>query len=238
MRIDKLLADSGFGTRSAVKKILKSGQVTVNDIVITHADYKVSPDSDRIVCLNQTIKYQQYEYFLLNKPAGYVCARKDNVYPTVMELLPETMCSGLFPVGRLDADTEGLLLITNDGGLAHRLLSPKRHVDKVYDADIDGIVCADDVNAFAAGLDIGDEKPTLPAFLSVRSVDNTTYTSKITVTLHEGRFHQVKRMFHAVGKEVTHLKRTAMGSLSLDESLAVGTCRRLTQAEIDALKHI
>lgn len=235
MRIDKLLSETGAGTRSEIKKILKAGSVKVNGRIIKNGDYKVTPETDEIVCQGKSVRYKAFEYFLLNKPTGYVSATKDNVYPTVMELIPDAIRSDLFPVGRLDVDTEGLLLITNDGQLSHRLLSPKKHVDKVYYAEIDGIVTDEDVAAFAAGLDIGEASPTLPAKLRILSTDIPRGSSKIQVTLHEGKFHQVKRMFQAVDKEVTFLKRIAMGSLRLDDSLAPGQCRELTQAEVQSL---
>lgn len=238
MRLDKLLADAGFGTRTEIKKAIRAGVVSVNDIVIKKADLHVEPETDRIDYQGKPVFYKAFEYYLLNKPAGYVSATKDNVYPTVMELLPKTARADLAPVGRLDVDTEGLLLITNDGQLAHRLLSPKRHVDKVYYADIDGIVTEEDIIAFSHGIDIGEDKPALPAKLTILSTDQTTNTSRIEVTLHEGRFHQVKRMFHTVGKEVTYLQRISMGSLSLDDTLHTGACRELTAQEVTDLKYI
>lgn len=235
MRIDKLLADAGIGSRSEIKKILKAGLVKVNNQIVKNADHKVTPDSDNITCRGEIVRYRQNEYFMLNKPAGYVSATRDNVYPTVMELLPDAVPKDLFPVGRLDADTEGLLLITNDGQLSHNLLSPKKHVDKVYYAKIQGIVSAEDIAAFSSGLDIGEAALTLPAKLNILSIDPLTCSSEITVALHEGKFHQVKRMFHAVGKEVTYLKRTAMGPLALDDTLAPGQCRELTAEEVQTL---
>ena len=185
--------------------------------------------------------YARYEYFMLNKPSGVVSATEDKKEKTVLDLLRSDKSSDagtgmrredLFPVGRLDKDTEGLLLITNDGDLAHRLLSPKKHVDKVYYADIRGKVDEEDVRMFAQGLDIGDEKATLPAELKILSSGET---SRIEVTLREGRYHQVKRMFRAVGKEVIYLKRLSMGSLALDEALAPGEFRRLTDEEVDKI---
>lgn len=237
MRLDKLLADAGYGTRTEIKRALKAGVVSINDVVVKKADLQVTPETDRIYYQGKPVVYKAFEYYLLNKPAGYVSATKDNIYPTVMELLPDTAREDLSPVGRLDVDTEGLLLITNDGQLSHRLLSPKRHVDKVYCADIDGIVTEDDVITFSHGIDIGEDKPTLPSKLTILSTDYNTNTSRIEVTLHEGKFHQVKRMFHAVGKKVTYLQRISMGSLSLDHTLPVGACRELTPQEITDLKN-
>ena len=170
---------------------------------------------------------------MLNKPAGCVSARTDETSQTVLELLPEKKRRDLFPVGRLDKDTEGLLLITNDGQLAHRLLSPKRHVDKCYEADIQGCVTKEHVNMFLSGLDIGEEKKTLPAILEILKQGDV---SKVRVTIQEGKFHQVKRMFHAIGYEVLYLKRISMGSLKLDESLKPGEYRLLTEQELAKLK--
>ncbi len=234
MRLDKLLAELNYGTRTEVKKDLKAGIVRVNDVVITKGDFQVNPDADVITYQGTPVVYCAYEYFMLNKPQGYVSATKDNVYPTVMELVPDAIRSDLAPVGRLDVDTEGLLLITNDGQLSHKLLSPKLHVDKTYYAEIDGIVTTEDITAFLNGLDIGEDKLTLPAKLEILETD--TSTSKIHVTLHEGKFHQVKRMFQAVGKSVTYLKRISMGSLTLDKHLALGEARPLTKEELQALK--
>ena len=170
---------------------------------------------------------------MLHKPAGYISATEDKKLDTVLELLPENARSDLFPVGRLDRDTEGLLLLTNDGKLAHYLLSPKRHVDKTYYARIAGQVEPEHVQAFFEGLDIGDEKKTLPADLHILQ---SGPESEIEVTIREGRYHQVKRMFEAIGCEVTYLKRLSMGSLKLDESLKCGACRPLTETEIRNLK--
>ena len=185
--------------------------------------------------------YARYEYFMLNKPSGVVSATEDKKEKTVLDLLRSGKSSDkgtgmlredLFPVGRLDKDTEGLLLITNDGELAHRLLSPKKHVDKVYYAEIRGRVGDEDVRLFGLGLDIGDEKATLPAELKIIDPGEI---SLIQVTVREGRYHQVKRMFRAVGKEVIYLKRLSMGSLVLDEALAPGEFRRLTEEEVERL---
>lgn len=236
MRIDKLLGELGYGTRTELKKALKTGAVRVNDQVIRDGGFHVAPEDDRIEYRGTPVVYRPYEYFVLHKPQGYVCARKDNVYPTVMELITTATRNDLSPVGRLDQDTEGLLLITNDGQLAHKLLSPKKHVDKTYLARLYGIVNEDDIRAFAKGLDIGDEKLTLPADLEIRAVDTAANTSEAVVTIREGRYHQVKRMFQAVGKEVTYLKRLTFGSLTLDSSLGLGEYRELTAEEVKQLK--
>lgn len=241
IRLDKFLAEMGYGTRSQVKKELAKGNVTVNGQIIRKPETKVDTVRDRVCWKDEPALYAKYEYFMLNKPAGVVSATEDKREKTVLDLLclddstkgvPAVRRRDLFPVGRLDKDTEGLLLITNDGELAHRLLSPKKHVDKVYYARIRGRVTDEDREAFARGLDIGDDKPALPAGLEIIASGEN---SEIRVTLREGRFHQVKRMFRAVGKEVTYLKRLSMGSLVLDEDLAPGEYRRLTEEEVKQL---
>lgn len=232
MRLDKYLCDAGFGTRSEVKKLLRSGAVTVDGEKNTKPETKIT-ESHVIAVAGEEIRLSPVEYWMLYKPAGYISATEDRKLPTVLELLPESARSDLFPVGRLDRDTEGLLLLTNDGKLAHFLLSPKRHVDKTYYARIDGQVTPAHIEQFQEGLDIGDEKKTLPAKLEILT---SGPDSEIKVTLREGRYHQVKRMFEAIGCEVTYLKRLSMGSLLLDEGLRVGGCRLLTQEELLRLK--
>lgn len=233
VRLDKYLADAGIGTRSEVKIKLKKGLVTVNGTPATKPEIKINPDADTVAYNGSVINYSTYEYYLLHKPAGYVTAVKDNLYPTVMELVKDSTAKNLAPVGRLDKDTEGLLLITNDGALSHNLLSPKKHVDKTYYAKIDSPVDDSDVSAFSEGVDIGDEKPTLPAKLEILS--SSDECSEILLTIHEGRFHQVKRMFHARGKEVTYLKRISMGPLTLGD-MPKGSCRKLSDEELNTLR--
>ena len=179
------------------------------------------------------IQYASYEYFMLNKPKGCVSATEDHRYPTVLDYITDHLRGDLFPVGRLDLDTEGLLLITNDGALAHELLSPSKHIPKTYEAVIDGIVTEEDVKAFAQGIDIGEKKPTKPAELVILK---SNVISQIQVTIYEGKFHQIKRMFEAVGKQVLELKRLSMGALKLDESLQPGEYRALTDDEITYLR--
>ena len=232
MRLDKYLCEAGLGTRSQVKKLLKSGTVTVNGEPALRPEQKVE-EQDKVAVAGREISAPGLEYWMLYKPAGCVSATEDRRFPTVVDLLPESAGKDLFPVGRLDRDTEGLLLLTNDGKLAHFLLSPRRHVDKVYYAKIQGTVTADHILAFQEGLDIGDEKKTLPADLEILKSGED---SEILVTLREGRFHQVKRMFEAVGCQVLYLKRLSMGSLKLDEALQAGECRMLTGEELEALK--
>lgn len=233
MRLDKFLASTGAGTRSEVKMLIRRGQVTVNDEICKKADIKVDADADRVCVNGRRLQYTKYEYYLLHKPAGCVSATNDNVHRTVMDYIHSDRIKELFPVGRLDIDTEGLLLITNDGELAHQLLVPSKHVEKTYFARIDGEVTEEDAEKFSVGVDIGEDKPTRPAKLQILK---SGAQSEVELTICEGKFHQVKRMFHAVGKEVTYLKRISMGSLTLDPSLSKGEFRPLTKGEIDELK--
>ena len=233
MRLDKYLCETGFGTRSQVKDLLKKGQVMVNGEVVKKPELKINETTDQILCQGKKVSYQKNIYLMLHKPAGVVSATEDNREKTVLDLVsPEDRKNSLFPVGRLDKDTEGLLLLTDDGELAHRLLSPKKHVDKTYYAKIDGQVTEEHVKQFREGLDIGDEKKTLPAVLTILL---SGPVSEIEVTIHEGRFHQIKRMFEAVGCKVTYLKRLSMGSLVLDETLPPEEYRPLTEAELEGL---
>lgn len=232
LRLDRYLAEMGMGTRSEVKKAIAKGLVRVNDTIIKKTEFKVDTEIDTVFFQDQPVSYIKYEYYMLNKPAGVISASEDRRESTVVDLITERKRNDLFPVGRLDRDTEGLLLITNDGALSHRLLSPKKHVDKTYYAKIDGKVTIEDVKQFAEGVDIGDEKLTMPAELIILE---SGIESKIELTIHEGRFHQVKRMFHAVGKEVVYLKRLRMGSLVLDQRLKSGEYRKLTKEEMEQL---
>ncbi|MBP1754458.1 MAG: ribosomal small subunit pseudouridine synthase [Firmicutes bacterium] len=232
LRLDKYLADMGIGTRSEIKEWIRKGRVKVNNEIINKPEQKVTTDKDKISFDDAEVGYVEYQYIMLNKPTGVVSATNDNVSNTVLDLIADKKCKDLFPVGRLDKDTEGLLLITNDGELAHQLLSPKKHVDKVYFARVRGIVTEEDRESFLLGVDINDEKLTLPAKLKILHSDEI---SEIELTLHEGRFHQVKRMFEAIGKEVIYLKRLSMGNLQLDESLAPGEYRELTDQELASL---
>ena len=205
----------------------------VNGEVVKKPELKINETTDQILCQGKKASYQKNIYLMLHKPAGVVSATEDNREKTVLDLVrPEDRKNGLFPVGRLDKDTEGLLLLTDDGELAHRQLSPKKHVDKTYYAKIDGQVTEEHVKQFREGLDIGDEKKTLPAVLTILL---SGPVSEIEVTIHEGRFHQIKRMFEAVGCKVTYLKRLSMGSLVLDETLPPEEYRPLTEAELEGL---
>ncbi|MCD7765492.1 MAG: rRNA pseudouridine synthase [Lachnospiraceae bacterium] len=233
IRLDKFLADVGIGTRSEVKTIIKRKAVTVNGVSDVKPETKVNPDTDEVAVDGRAVILRGKVTYLLHKPAGYVCAVKDNFFPTVMELVPQG--KDLFPVGRLDKDTEGLLLITNDGMMAHRMLSPRSHVDKTYLAVLDRPAEDANVSLFAEGVDIGDETPTLPARLVICDADAPElaylpeeYRTKlcpgqvVLLTIHEGRYHQVKRMFHAVGREVVYLKRLSFGTVKLPLSLKRG----------------
>lgn len=232
MRLDKFLSEMGVGTRSEVKAYLKKGQVTLNGEIVKKPEVKIDENNDKVCYLGQVLSYEAVQYFLLNKPAGCVTATRDHLSDTVMSFLPENRRDDLFPVGRLDKDTEGLLLITNDGQLAHELLSPRKHVDKTYFAVIDGEVREEHKQLFQDGLNIGDEDLTLPAKLDILKSGET---SEIELTIHEGRFHQVKRMFEAIGTKVTYLKRISMGPLTLG-NLQPGEVRVLTDEELDALR--
>lgn len=233
IRLDKYLADMGIGTRTEVKKFIRSGRIQIDGRTERKPEAKVNTSSQQITFDNTLVVYQEYEYYMLNKPAGVVSATTDKKEKTVLDLLTVQKRKDLFPVGRLDKDTEGLLLITNDGALAHRLLAPGKHVDKVYFARVEGEVTEADVHAFSQGLDIGDPELTLPAKLEIQSSGTTV--SEILLTIQEGRFHQVKRMFEAVGKKVIYLNRLSMGTLCLDETLPKGAFRALTEQEIKEL---
>ncbi len=270
IRLDKFLADTGYGTRSKTKQLVRSGAVLINGEKAPSSDVKINPESDIVTVNGKTAAYEEFEYYMLNKPAGVISASTDRVEKTVVDLITEKKRRDLFPVGRLDRDTEGLLIITNDGMLANRLLAPGKHVDKVYKVIVTGRLDEEDVEAFKEGLDIGDEKLTKPAVLSIikiaeestndeTTIDETTIdetiadetiaeettvdetmaedimteeiTTEAEVTITEGRFHQVKRMFEARGHKVIYLKRLSMGRLKLDESLPTGEYRKLTEEE-------
>ena len=233
MRLDKFLADAGIGTRTEVKSLIKKGKVLVNGEIIKKPEMKIDEKKDEIICEGENLSYQEHYYYMLNKPAGVVSATEDNRCETVLDILDAPVKKNLFPVGRLDKDTEGLLLITDDGELAHQLLSPRKHIGKVYYAKIDGCVTKEDVQRFKEGLSLGDFE-ALPAELTILKQG---VTSEIELLIYEGKFHQVKRMFEAVGKKVTYLKRLSVGSLKLDETLLPGESRLLTEEEINALKN-
>ena len=235
VRLDKYLADMGIGTRSEVKEYVRKGRVKVDGNLVKQSDLKLDALNSEVCFDNIRLEYESFDYFMLNKPAGVVSATTDNHCTTVVELIESSKKKNLFPVGRLDKDTEGLLLITDDGELAHRLLSPKKHVPKTYYARIKGRVTGEDIAIFHKGIKLEEEFTTLPASLEVLQ---TGEVSEIEVTIYEGKFHQIKRMFEAVGKEVLYLKRLSMGELKLDETLEPGKYRKLTQMELNKLKGI
>ncbi len=224
-RLDKILANMGIGTRKEVKKLTRSGAVKVNGEVVKNSDIKIDENNDEITVFDSPVVYKKYVYLMLNKPDGYVSATYDNMYPTVIDLVPpEYENYELFPVGRLDIDTEGLLLLTNDGQLAHKLLSPKNHIPKLYYAETRRPVTEDDVRLLEQPMDLGDFI-TMPA--SVQICQKGAY-----ITINEGKFHQVKRMFEKTDNEVLYLKRLKMGDLCLDEALQTGQVRELTEDEM------
>ena len=235
IRLDKYLADMQVGTRSEVKELIRKKRVTVNDNIVTKPESKINTDGDSVNVDGNAVGYHEYEYFMLNKPAGVVSATDDNTCTTVIDLIKTNNRKDLFPVGRLDKDTEGLLIITNDGAMAHDLLSPKKHVDKEYYLRVEGCLTAEDCAACAEGLRL-EELTALPAILKVLSYNSDKDYSEIYVTIHEGKFHQVKRMFTAIGSEVLFLKRITFGALPLDESLKTGEYRALTKEEISILQ--
>lgn len=237
IRLDKYLAEVSVGTRNEVKKIIKSGQVTVNGITVLKPETKINEEADKVCVCGKDIYYKKYVYYMLNKPAGYVSATKDNKYKTVTELIKENKKSGIFPVGRLDIDTEGLLIITNDGALSHMLMSPRKHVDKKYFLVAEGSVTDSDIKQLEEGIDIGDDKITLPAEVSdiKHYTDNKGVWTSMCLTIHEGRYHQVKRMLEVVGKPVKYLKRISIGTLKLDEKLSPGEYRQLSEEEVELL---
>lgn len=230
MRLDKLLAKTGFGSRKNVKQLIKEKRVTINDAIVRDPSQHVNLDAEKVLVDGAPVNYQEFYYLMLNKAPGYISATEDRVEKTVIDLLPQHyQALKLFPVGRLDKDTEGLLLLTNDGELGHILTSPRQEIIKVYYAKIIGKVTEEDAEAFAKGVTLKDGYVTKPAQLKIKSADEI---SEIEVTITEGKFHQVKRMFEAVGKEVQYLQRIKMGEIELDRTLAIGDFRELKEAEL------
>lgn len=230
IRLDKFLAQMNIGTRSEVKTAIKKGKVTINGDICKNADIKINEALDVICFENKEIAYEKFVYYMLNKPAGVVSATKDNVDKTVLDLMMDVPNRDLFPVGRLDKDTEGLLLLTNDGELAHNLLSPKKHISKTYCVLTKEDITDEQLEQLEKGVDIGEATMTLPAKAQ-------KYGEKeLFLTIYEGKFHQVKRMLKAVGNEVVYLERRKMGQLSLDENLPRGKYRKLTAEEVRLLK--
>ncbi|WP_163539197.1 pseudouridine synthase [Gracilibacillus sp. YIM 98692] len=234
MRLDKLLANMGVGSRKDVKNLIKKKKIQVNGSIAKKPNQMIDPEQDEVICNGEQIRYQKYIYLMLHKPKGYISATHDDSQQTVLDLIdPSDKVLEPFPVGRLDKDTEGLLLLTNNGQLAHQLLSPKKHVEKAYIAHVDHSVSSKDIELFEIGIDIGEKEITRPAKLEIL---DETEANKVKVTISEGKFHQIKRMFHALNNEVTYLKRISMGSLSLDKSIQLGDYRHLTEDEIEKLK--
>ena len=229
VRVDKIMSELGFGSRSEIKKYAKAGKIRINDKVIKKADEKIDSERDKLYFDGRQVVVEEFETYVLYKPAGYVCATKDNVHKTVMELIDSDR-KNIVPVGRLDLDTEGHLILTNDGALNHRLVSPASHVDKVYYAKFEGTLADDAIECTAKGLDIGEGEVSKPAKLEILSSD------EVKLTIHEGKFHQVKRMIKALGGEVTYLKRIVFGGLNLDDlNLKKGESRKLSKEEMEKL---
>ena len=235
MRLDKFLVACAVGSRTEVKNFLKLGRVTVNGKKEKSAKLQIDEEKDEIRFDGQKLDYEEFVYYMMNKPQGVISATEDPKHKTVLDLLDDLARSKeVFPVGRLDIDTHGLLLLTNDGKLAHALLSPKRHVDKTYLAQIKGIMTQEDVEKFAQGIPLKDFT-CQPARLELVTIDTEKNQSQIRVTIAEGKFHQVKRMVAYCGKEVVDLQRLTMGTLTLDENLKRGEWRRLTKEELEGL---
>jgi 16S rRNA pseudouridine516 synthase len=235
MRLDKLLANMGYGSRKEVKAMLKQKAVRVDDEIVKDSSLHVDPAKQAVTVFGERVEYVEFIYLMMHKPQGVISATEDKHDRTVIDLLDSLdQHFEPFPVGRLDKDTEGLLLITNDGQLAHNLLSPKKHVPKWYYAKIDGVVTEADIEAFKQGVTLDDGYHTKPGELKILASGEQ---SEIELMIQEGKFHQVKRMFEAVGKKVTYLKRLSMGSLKLDPKLPLGEYRPLTAEELDALQN-
>lgn len=235
MRLDKFLVACAVGSRMEVKNFLKAGRVTVNGKKEKSAKLQIDEETDEICFDGQKLDYEEFVYYMMNKPQGVISATEDPKHKTVLDLLDDyARAKEVFPVGRLDIDTHGLLLLTNDGKLAHALLSPKRHVDKTYLAQVNGIMTDEDIEIFAKGIPLKDFT-CQPAKLELVSIDTEKDQSLVRVTIAEGKFHQVKRMVAYCGKEVVDLQRLTMGTLTLDEELKRGEWRRLTKEELEGL---
>jgi len=230
VRVDKILSELGFGSRQEIKKYVKAGKIRINDNIVKKPEEKLNSEVDKLFFEGKEVEVEEFETFILYKPAGYVCATKDNVHKTVMELI-DSKRKNIVPVGRLDLDTEGILILTNDGNLNHRLVSPSSHVDKTYYAVFEGKLNENAVEMTKNGLDIGEGEVSKPAKLEIIS------SNEIMLTIHEGKFHQVKRMVKALGGEVTYLKRVAFGGLRLDDlKLKKGESRKITEIEMEMLE--
>lgn len=236
-RLDKVLSHLGKGSRRELRIWARQGRIMINGTIIRDSGIKIDPEQDQVMLDGEPIVYRRWVYLMLNKPQGVISATTDRKEKTVLDLLHgdfEHMT--LFPVGRLDKDTTGLLLLTNDGPLAHRLLSPRKGVDKTYEALLEGVVTEDDCASFAAGITLEDGYTTLPATLRVHTIDHEAQQSTVSIVIQEGKYHQVKRMAQAIGKRVLTLKRVRMGDLQLDSSLEPGQYRELSEEEIAWLR--
>lgn len=231
MRIDKFISEQGSISRSDAKTMIKKGQISVNGERVKSADMKIDPEKDKITLNGKEILYRKFMYIMLNKPEGVICATRDGLSATVLELLPESLKrKGLFPAGRLDKDTEGFVFITDDGALAHKMLSPKNHIEKEYEVTLEKPYEKEYIDIFASGITIDGDEKCLPARLIP-----TNDPFRVNLILHEGKYHQIKRMMIAVGNRVVHLKRIRMGGIILDPSLPSGKAREITEKEIISL---
>lgn len=233
MRLDRFLSEMNLGSRSDLKKEIRRGAVTIDGAVVKDPSVSVLPNSI-VTYHGKPVTYSEYQYYIINKPSGVVTATEDKRHQTVIDFLPEGARKDIFPVGRLDIDTEGLILLTNNGALSHKMLAPKSHVDKKYYAKIKGVVTEKDVEAFRVGFKYDEDLISLPATLEI--LGSGPGTSEVYVTIHEGKFHQIKKMFIARGMEVTYLKRVTFGPLELPEELSQGDCRELNKMELETLK--
>lgn len=233
IRLDRILAHMGFGTRAEVKKIIRQKRVAIDGKITNVINTQVIVDEQKITVDGIAVEYQEFFYFIMNKPQGVISATKDNMHKTVIDLLSlEDQKKDVFPVGRLDIDTEGLLLLTNDGQLTHKLLSPKKYVPKIYYAKVEGEVTKEDVKILAEGVTLSDGYVCMPAYLHIV---NAGEISEIELTINEGKFHQVKRMMQAVGKEVVYLQRVGMGALKLPGDLELGAYKKATKEEMNLI---
>jgi 16S rRNA pseudouridine516 synthase len=236
LRLDRMLSGQGIGTRKEIKEILSGGSVKVNGKTASCSAMKINTEKDEVCVNGSPLKYKEHVYIMMNKPSGAISASDDPRTETVIDLLPQSLRRpGLFPAGRLDRDTEGFMLITDDGVFAHNILSPKKHVEKEYTAVIDSPVSEEEIYRFENGLVIDGDFKCLPAKLRLLECDWSNGGARVLITIHEGKFHQIKRMFKALGHEVLYLKRTAMGGLRLDGSLLPGEARELMPEEVDLI---
>lgn len=237
LRLDKMLSHLGYGSRKEVRQLLKKKAALVNGEAVRNGGQLIDTEKDQVLLNGATLIYEKYVYYMLNKPKGVISATEDTKHQTVLDLISEEdLRPDLFPVGRLDKDTTGLLLLTNDGPLAHEMLSPKKKVPKCYLALVEGIVGQEDVSLFSQGFEIDGNEKVQPSQLIIKKKDEGRNQTEVSLTIVEGKFHQVKRMFAAVGKRVLTLHRESMGGLRLDKELKSGEYRRLTEAELAILK--